>query len=113
MSQAGQALRNPRGVDMLGNLKAKRFVAIGESQSASRLDTYINSVMPLGNVWDGVFLLSSFGTAIRTDVPVPVFKVLFEWDIQTGEAAVRQPDTRYVPSLGGRRDRARRPSPAG
>jgi len=93
MSQAGQALRNPRGVDMLGKLKAKRYVAIGESQSAARLDTYINSVMPLGNVWDGVFLLSSFGTAIRTDVPVPVFKVLFEWDIQTGEAAVRQPDT--------------------
>jgi hypothetical protein len=94
MSQAGQALRNPRGIDMLGNLKAKRYVAIGESQSAAKLDTYINSVMPLGNVWDGVFLLSSFGTAIRTDVPVPVFKVLFEWDIQTGEAAVRQPDTR-------------------
>jgi hypothetical protein len=93
MSQAGQALRNPRGVDMLGKLKAKRFVAIGESQSAGRLATYINSVMPLGNVWDGVFLLSTFGTAIRTDLPVPVFKVLFEWDIQTGEAAVRQPDT--------------------
>jgi len=94
MSQAGQALRNPRGIDMLGNLKARRYVAIGESQSAGRLATYINSVMPLGNVWDGVFLLSNFGSSIRTDLPVPVMKVLFEWDIQTGEAAVRQPDTR-------------------
>ena len=92
-SQAGQAIRNPVGINVLGNLKPRTFIATGESQSAGRLATYANSVMPLGNVWDGVLLLSAFGSLMRTDLQVPVFKVLFEWDIETGEAAVRQPDT--------------------
>jgi hypothetical protein len=92
-SQAGQAIRSPVGINVLGNLKPKTYIATGESQSAGRLATYANSVMPLGNVWDGVFLLSTFGSLMRTDLQVPVFKVLFEWDTETGEAAVRQPDT--------------------
>ncbi len=92
-SQAGQAIRHPMGIDVLGGLNPKTFIATGESQSAQRLSIYINSVMPLGNVYDGVLLLSNFGQAIRTDPVVPISKVLFEWDIQTGEASARQPDT--------------------
>jgi hypothetical protein len=69
------------------------MIATGESQSAQRLATYINSVMPLDNVYDAAFLLSNFGQQIRTDVLVPTFKVLFEWDTQSGEAALRQPDS--------------------
>ncbi len=91
--QAGQAIRHPQGVDVLGGLKPKTFLAMGESQSAQRLSIFINSIMPLGNVYDGVLLLSTFGQAIRTDPAVPISKVLFEWDVQTGEASVRQPDT--------------------
>ncbi len=91
--QAGQALRHPVGIDMLGGLKPKAFIAIGESQSAQRLSTFVNSIMPLDNVYDGVFLLSTFGQAIRPDPATPIYKVLFEWDVQTGEAAVRAPDT--------------------
>jgi Alpha/beta hydrolase domain len=93
-SQAGQAIRHPQGINVLGNLKPKTYLAVGESQSAFRLASYVNSVMPLGNVWDGVLLESTFGQAIRTDLQVPVFKVLWEWDTQSGEAAVRQPDTK-------------------
>jgi hypothetical protein len=92
-AQAGQAIRHPIGIDVLGGLKPKTFLATGESQSAQRLSVFINSIMPLGNVYDGALLLSTFGQAIRTDPVVPVSKVLFEWDIQTGDAAVRQPDT--------------------
>ena len=92
-SQAAQAVRTPGSVDMLGGLKPKYVIATGESQSASRLATYINSVMPLGNPYDGVILLSTFGQAIRADSGVPIQKVLFEWDVQTGEAAVRQADS--------------------
>ena len=92
-SQAGQAIRHPVGVDVLGGLKPKTIIATGESQSAQRLSVYINSIMPLGNVYDGVYLLSNFGQAIRTDPVVPIFKTLFEWDTQTGEASVRQPDS--------------------
>ncbi|MFL6660970.1 MAG: alpha/beta hydrolase domain-containing protein [Rhizobacter sp.] len=92
-SQVGQALRSPRGVDLLGGLRPKTFVSTGESQSASRLATYANAVIPLGNVYDGMLLLSPFGSPMRTDLPLPIFKVTFEWDLETGEAAARQPDT--------------------
>ena len=91
--QAGQALRNPQGVNMLGNLKPKAFVAVGESQSAQRLSIFINSIMPLGNVYDGAFLLSNFGQVVRPDPVVPVWKLLFEWDLQNGEAAIRMADS--------------------
>jgi hypothetical protein len=50
-SQVGQAIRNPTGVDMLGGLKPRHVIAIGESQSASRLSTYVNSIHPLANIY--------------------------------------------------------------
>ena len=91
-SQVGQALRN-NSDSVLGNLKPKTFIATGESQSAFFLATYANSVIPLGNVWDGMLLQSTFGSPMRTDLPLPISKVLFEWDLITGEVAARQPDT--------------------
>ena len=91
--QAGKAIRSPGVVDVLGGLRPKTILAAGESQSAQRLATFINAVMPLGNVYDGVLLLSNFGQAIRPDPVVPVWKLLFEWDVQTGEAGVRMADS--------------------
>jgi len=91
--QAAQALRSPVGINLLGALKAKTFLAVGESQSAQRLSIFLNSVMPLDNVFDGVFLLSTFGQVVRPDPVVPVWKLLFEWDVRTGEAGVRMADS--------------------
>jgi hypothetical protein len=91
--QAGQALRYPFGINMLGNLKPKAFIATGESQSAQRLSIFVNSIMPLGNVFDGAFLLSNYGQPVRPDPVVPVWKLLFEWDLQFGEAAIRMADS--------------------
>src|SRR5215831_1524314 len=92
-SQAGQAIRNPKGVDMLGGLKPRHVIAIGESQSASRLSTYVNSIHPLANVYEGFLLFSSLNQKIRTDLTVPVWKMSAEFDVGFGEASVRQPDT--------------------
>jgi Alpha/beta hydrolase domain len=92
-SQAGQAVRSPMGVDPLGGLKARHVIAIGESQSAFRLATYINSVNPLANEYDGFLVLSTLGNLIRTDLSVPVWKILTEYDVENSEASVRQPDT--------------------
>jgi hypothetical protein len=92
-SQAGQAVRQPMGVDPLGGLKARRVIAIGESQSASRLATYINSINPLANEYDGFLVLSTLGNLIRADLSVPVWKMLTEYDVENSEASVRQPDT--------------------
>jgi hypothetical protein len=92
-SQAAQAIRNPVGVDVLGGLKPQVVIATGESQSAFRLATYVNSIDPLTPIYDGFLLLSTLGNPIRTDLRVPVWKVLTEYDVGAREAGVRQPDT--------------------
>ena len=92
-SQAGQAIANPQGVDPLAGLHPRLIIGMGESQSASRLATYANSIQPLANFYEGLLLLSSLGNRIRTDLDVPVFKVLTEYDVTALEATVRQPDT--------------------
>ena len=92
-SQVGEAIRHPGGVDMLHGLKPKVLIANGESQSASRLATYVNSIHPLAKVYDGFLLLSAIGSPIRSDLISPVFKINMEHDVVTGDAAVQQPDT--------------------
>ncbi|MFO0689176.1 MAG: alpha/beta hydrolase domain-containing protein [Myxococcota bacterium] len=105
-SQAGEAvLDNP--TILLGDRPARRVIAAGESQSASRMVTYVNAIHPVAGVFDG-FLIHSRGatgaalrqapltpvatpgpTRIRTDLGVPVFVFQTETDTR----ATRQPDT--------------------
>jgi hypothetical protein len=92
-SQVGEAIKHPSNMDMLHGLKAKLVLAAGESQSANRLASYVNSINPSARVYDGFFLLSSLGRRIRDDLPVPVIKVSTEFDTLNGEAASEQPDT--------------------
>ena len=56
-SQAGRAVRDGR---LLGGLAPRRMLAIGESQSAAFLVTYVNEVDPEARVFDG-FLLHGRG----------------------------------------------------
>jgi hypothetical protein len=98
-SQIGRALRAPRGVDPLGGLQPDRVLAVGESQSAIRMVTYVNGVHPVSRVYDG-FLIHSRGgggsplsqapqapitvgvpTLIRTDLTVPVLTFQTETDL--------------------------------
>jgi len=92
-SQAGQAIRDHADV-VLGGLKPQHIIAIGESQSAGRLVTYIDAVHPLVGVYDG-FLVHSRGGGqpIRDDVGEPVLVFQTETDVSFSNAAVRQPDT--------------------
>src|SRR5262249_33504132 len=53
-SQAGAVARGEVGT-VLAELAIERVVAIGESQSAMRLTTYINAVDPIAAVYDGFF----------------------------------------------------------
>ncbi len=57
-SQAGRVLRAPGMLDPLPGLRVVALIAAGESQSASRMVTYINAVHPLVQVFDG-FLVHS------------------------------------------------------
>jgi hypothetical protein len=107
-SQAGEAIRDDSTI--LGGLTPKKLIAVGESQSAGRMVTYIDAVQPLVHVYDG-FLVHSRGaggaalsqpplanmptpspTLIRTDLDVPVFVFQTESDIAGGFRA-RQDDT--------------------
>ncbi|WP_223177885.1 alpha/beta hydrolase domain-containing protein [Pseudohalioglobus sediminis] len=111
-SQVAQALRNPLDVDLLEGLSPQRLIAMGESQSASRLTTYINAVHPLYNAFDG-YLVHSRGdgssalaqdpqtpiptpevVTIRTDLNAPVLNFQTETDILfLGFVSDRQDDS--------------------
>lgn len=60
-SQVAQAIRNPVGVDPLDGLVAQRVIAVGESQSAGRLVTYVNAFGPRYQVFDGYIIHSRGG----------------------------------------------------
>jgi hypothetical protein len=90
-AQAGQAVRTPGKVRIMGDLNVARVFATGHSQSAGRLGTYVNSVHPLVKVFDAV-ILHGGGGRVRTDLDIPVWKLLAETDVQN-QAANRQPDT--------------------
>src|SRR2546427_9043903 len=117
LSQAGQAIRHPSGPMPLGDLRVKRMIAAGESQSAFRLVTYIDAIHPLARVFDG-YLVHSRGsggalganlsetpqpaiptpstTFIRSDVDVPVLTVEMETDLSfLGYVYARQDDSRH------------------
>ena len=113
--QAGEAV-HASAAKLLGGLKPQRVVAIGESQSAFRLVTYLDAIEPMSSgVYDGYLVYSRGGdganlsqtpqpnvstpnpTYIRTDLHVPVLMFETEADLMTlGYLTARQPATRYI-----------------
>jgi hypothetical protein len=109
---AGALARDPRALGLPDGATIGRVIAIGESQSASRLVTYVNAVHPVRPVYDG-FLVHSRGgsgapltqdplpevvvpngTVLRDDLDVPALVFQTETDlIALGSVAARQPDT--------------------
>ena len=56
--QAGAAVRDD-AAELLGGLKPKHVIAVGESQSAFRMTTYIDAIEPVSKgVYDGYFVYS-------------------------------------------------------
>jgi Alpha/beta hydrolase domain len=98
-TQVARALRTPGTVDVLQGLRPQRVIAVGESQSAARLTTYVNGVQPLTHEFDGFFIHSRGGGAaplagsgdtgsiafgayrIRPDAGVPVLVLETESDL--------------------------------
>ncbi len=113
--QAGAAIRRDAAT-ILGGLHPERLLALGESQSALRLVTFIDALGPHSQgVYDGYFVYSSAAvstplsqapqasiptptpTLIRTDLDVPV--MLFETETDVifgGYRLARQPPTRHI-----------------
>ena len=111
-SQAAQAVRKDAAT-VLGGLRPKRLVAVGESQSAFWLTSYANALAMRTGLFAGFFLHGRSGTAttfdgpgfadgekgrirIRGDLDVPVMALTTESDlVELGYATARQPDSRY------------------
>ncbi len=111
-SQAAQSVRNPVGMDPLGGLSVERMIAVGQSQSAFRLVTYVNAIHPTIELFDG-FIIHSRGNGssalsqipqvevatpdpvfIREDLPELVLTLQAETDIfRLNSVTQRQPDT--------------------
>ncbi len=118
-SQIGRLLKDPEHQSVLRDLHPQQVVAIGESQSAMFLTTYINAVDPLARVYDGFLVHSRFGTAapldgssifdeagapqavaFRPDLRVPLMTVITETDLFSaaleGYYFARQPDNEWL-----------------
>jgi len=114
-SHVGSLVRENGGI--LGDLSPEHVVAVGESQSAMFLTSYINAVDPLARTYDGFLVHSRFGPAaplhdgsifdelqsssspavkFRPDLRVPLMTIITETDLygagRQGYYAARQPD---------------------
>jgi hypothetical protein len=114
-TQAARALLGGSGTNPLDPLHPKRLLAVGESQSALYMTTYIDAIQPLYHVFNGFLVHSRAGGAIpisggspsggtfggavriRTDIGVPVLMMITETDEIFGQYfRARQPDTHSI-----------------
>jgi hypothetical protein len=114
-SQVAAALRAPEGTAVLGGATPNQILAVGESQSAAWLTTYINAFQPTTDMFGGVFVHSrsarpaSFdgsrpttpaevGYRFRTDLDVPIMVIEAETDVggRGRYVLARQPDTEHL-----------------
>lgn len=115
-SRIGGLIKSGEHGAILRGLPAQRVIALGESQSAMFLTTYINAVDPLARIYDGFLVHSRFGPAapldgssifedesfatqpvtFRPELRVPLLAVVTETDVfggpRDGYYFARQPD---------------------
>jgi hypothetical protein len=111
-SQAAQVAR-AGSATVLGGLSPRTVIGAGDSQSAFRVDTYVNAIQPLSHAFDGFLAIgrSAFAAPIgsglvafspapayvRTDNTTPFIQLNTEGDIEElGAALVRQADNSYL-----------------
>ncbi len=120
-SQIGGLIRNAEHHSVLRGLGVQHVVAVGESQSAMFLTTYVNAVDPLAEVYDGFLVHSRFASAApldgssifeeqQTSIPlavnfspdlrVPLITIITETDlfggVRYGYYFARQPDNQWL-----------------
>jgi hypothetical protein len=95
---------------LLGGLKPKAIIGAGDSQSAFRVDTYVNAFEPLSHAFNGFLAVGRYSGAsplgggivdaapipafVRSDNTAPFIQLNTEGDLEELAASyVRQPDT--------------------
>jgi len=111
-TQAAEAVKADSAT-LLGGLTPKELIGTGDSQSAFRVDTYVNAIQPLKHVFNGFLAVGRGATAapigeglvaasplpalIRTDNTAPLIQLNTQGDIEELDAAAaRQPDNNYL-----------------
>lgn len=107
-TQAAQLVMPGGARKALDGLAPTNMIAVGESQSAMRLVTYLNAVNPLRHLFDGYLVFSRLAAVaplndtavmpahavIRTDTPEPVIDIQTEGDLVVFRThTVRQADS--------------------
>jgi hypothetical protein len=92
-AQIAQALKSPLGIDPMGGLDVARIIAAGQSQSASRLNSYATQVQGAGKLGEFVidaFLIHGGGskTALPAISPSPVLHLLSDAEASPTEPGV-------------------------
>jgi hypothetical protein len=121
-TQVGRLVWESEDNGVLGELSPEIVLAVGESQSAIFLTTYVNAVDPLEEVYDGYLIHSRFGPAapldgdslldasgaastqpvrFRDDLRAPTLAFITETDlvgalVVSGYYEARQPDNDYL-----------------
>jgi len=106
-TQAAQVVRADSAT-LLGGLTPKEIIGTGDSQSAFRVDTYVNAFQPLSHAYNAFIAVGRWAGAapigngfvglpdpslVRTDNTAPFIQVNSQGDIeQIGAAVARQPD---------------------
>ena len=78
-----------RTTDPLGGLDVERVIAMGSSQSAGRLATYVNAIHPLARAIDGFLLLIYFGSGTPLAVGDEVVNIVNPTQPFDARAALR------------------------
>jgi hypothetical protein len=111
-TQAAEAVKADSAT-LLGGLTPKELIGTGDSQSAFRIDTYVNAIQPLTHAFNGFLAVgrgataapigeglvaeSPFPALIRTDSTTPFIQLNTQGDIEELDAAAaRQPDNNYL-----------------
>ena len=111
-TQAAQVVK-ANSATLLGGLTPKELIGTGDSQSAFRLDTYVNAIQPVSHAFNGFLAVGRAATAapigegllaasplpaqIRTDSTTPFIQVNTQGDIEELDAAAaRQSDNNYL-----------------
>lgn len=108
-TQAAEAVRADSAT-LLGGLTPKEIIGTGDSQSAFRVDTYVNAIQPISHAYNGFMavgraavdapigsgLLATgpFPSLVRTTDTVPFLQIYTQGDVEELDAGVAsQPDS--------------------
>ena len=113
-SQVTAILRGDANMDVLAGMVPERIVATGQSQSGSRMVSYINAIQPLYNAFDGFIVMTKGdgssplaqepqvaiptpeAVRVREDNTTPVLNVQSETDVTLlNSVAARQEDNAH------------------